>query len=68
MSVSNLISFLNLCLPLRAVHSDDGPLLPEEEDWIFCHPDVYALLHDSDSVPGVVLAKQRIGSREDRLR
>lgn len=52
----------------RTVHSDDGPLLPEEEDWIFCHPDVHALLYDCNPVPGVILAQQRIGSCEDRLR
>ncbi|XP_069568904.1 uncharacterized protein [Brachyistius frenatus] len=50
------------------VHGDDGSLLPEEEDRLLCHPDVHAVLHDRHPVPGVLLAKQRVGPREDRLR
>lgn len=49
----------------RRVCGDDDPLPPEEENWLLCDPDISPLHHDSDPVPGVVLAQQRVRPCQD---
>lgn len=51
----------------RSIHSDDGSLLPEEEDRLLCHPDLHALLHDRDPVTGLLLAQPGVRASADRL-
>lgn len=52
----------------RSVHSDDGSLLPEEEDRLLCHPDLHALLHDCNPVTGFLLAQPGVGASTDCFR
>lgn len=51
----------------RSIHSDDGSLLPEEEDRLLCHPDLHALLHDCNPVTGFLLAQPGVRASADRL-
>lgn len=51
----------------RAVHSNDGPFLLEEEDWLLCHPDLHALFHDCHPFASVVLAQPRVSASKDCL-
>lgn len=60
-----LSCFTFLC---RSIHSDDGPFLPEEEDWLLCDSDLHALLHDCHFVPSLFLAEPGICPRKDRVR
>lgn len=49
----------------RSIHGDDGSLLPEEEDWLLCHPDLHALLHDCNPVAGFILAQPGVCASAD---
>lgn len=57
---SNLDIYKSFNVPVflgcRGICCYDYTFSFEEEDWLFCHPNLSAMHHDSDTLAGVLLA------------